>query len=36
MTTIEPEMLLSTEPESGFFQRFYDVLIAAFVPEMRL
>lgn len=32
----EKEMILTTEPESGFFKRFYNMLIAPIVPEMLL
>ena len=32
----EKEMILTSEPESGFFQRFYNMLIAPIVPEMLL
>jgi putative cardiolipin synthase len=32
----EREMILTTEPESSFFQRLYNTLIAPFVPEMLL
>jgi len=32
----EKEMILTSEPESGFFQRFYNSLIAPLVPEMLL
>ena len=32
----EKEVILTTEPESGFFQRLYNRLIAPFVPEMLL
>jgi putative cardiolipin synthase len=29
-------VILTSEPESGFFQRFYNMLIAPIVPEMLL
>ena len=32
----EQEVILTSEPESGFFQRFYNMLIAPIVPEMLL
>jgi putative cardiolipin synthase len=32
----EKEMILRSEPESGFFKRFYNSLIAPIVPEMLL
>ncbi|RZL87540.1 MAG: phospholipase D family protein [Variovorax sp.] len=32
----EKEMVLTTEPEAGFFMRFYNSLIAPIVPEMLL
>lgn len=32
----EKEVVLTTEPESSFFQRFYNMLIGPFVPEMLL
>jgi putative cardiolipin synthase len=32
----EKEMVLTSEPESSFFQRFYNSLIAPIVPEMLL
>jgi len=32
----EKEMILHSEPESGFFKRFYNSLIAPIVPEMLL
>ncbi len=32
----EQEVVLTTEPESGFFKRFYNSLIAPIVPEMLL
>lgn len=32
----EKELILRSEPESGFFKRFYNSLIAAIVPEMLL
>ncbi|VTU21773.1 Major cardiolipin synthase ClsA [Variovorax sp. SRS16] len=32
----EKEMILTSEPESSFFQRFYNSLIAPIVPEMLL
>ena len=32
----EKEMILTSEPESSFFQRFYNMLIAPVVPEMLL
>ncbi|MDH6594740.1 putative cardiolipin synthase [Variovorax sp. TBS-050B] len=32
----EKEVILTSEPESGFFQRFYNMLIAPLVPEMLL
>ena len=32
----EKEMILTTEPESGFFKRLYNRVIAPFVPEMLL
>ena len=32
----EKEMILTREPESGFWQRFYNMLIAPIVPEMLL
>ncbi|HEY2255637.1 MAG TPA: phospholipase D family protein [Variovorax sp.] len=32
----EKEVILSSEPESGFFKRFYNALIAPIVPEMLL
>ncbi|MBJ2154825.1 phospholipase D family protein [Variovorax sp. IB41] len=32
----EKEVILTSEPESGFFQRFYNMLIAPIVPEMLL
>jgi len=32
----EKEMILTSEPESGFFQRLYNRLIAPIVPEMLL
>jgi len=32
----EKEMILTSEPESGFFKRFYNSLIAPIVPEMLL
>jgi putative cardiolipin synthase len=32
----EKEIILTAEPESGFFQRFYNMLIAPLVPEMLL
>lgn len=32
----EKEMILTSEPESGFFQRFYNTLVAPIVPEMLL
>ncbi|VWX63589.1 putative cardiolipin synthase [Burkholderiales bacterium 8X] len=32
----EKEMILNSEPESTFFQRFYNSLIAPIVPEMLL
>jgi putative cardiolipin synthase len=32
----EKEVILTTEPESGFFKRLYNRVIAPFVPEMLL
>jgi putative cardiolipin synthase len=32
----EKEVILTAEPEAGFFQRFYNMLIAPIVPEMLL
>jgi len=32
----EKEMILTSEPEAGFFQRFYNSLVAPIVPEMLL
>ena len=32
----EKEMILTSEPESGFFKRLYNSLIAPIVPEMLL
>jgi putative cardiolipin synthase len=32
----ENEIILNTEPESGFFKRLYNNIIAPFVPEMLL
>jgi putative cardiolipin synthase len=32
----EKEVILTSEPESGFFQRFYNMLISPIVPEMLL
>lgn len=32
----EKEMVLTTEPEAGFWQRFYNTLVAPIVPEMLL
>ncbi|MDM0020247.1 phospholipase D family protein [Variovorax saccharolyticus] len=32
----EKEIILTSEPESGFFKRFYNSLIAPIVPEMLL
>ena len=32
----EKELILTAEPESDFFQRFYNMLIAPIVPEMLL
>ncbi|MFH0131488.1 phospholipase D family protein [Variovorax sp. VaC1] len=32
----EKEVILTAEPESGFFKRFYNMLIAPIVPEMLL
>ena len=32
----EKEMVLTSEPEASFFQRFYNRLIAPIVPEMLL
>ena len=32
----EKEIILTVEPESGFFLRFYNKLIAPIVPEMLL
>jgi putative cardiolipin synthase len=32
----EKEMILTSEPESGFFKRVYNMLIAPIVPEMLL
>ncbi|VTY39012.1 Cardiolipin synthase C [Xylophilus ampelinus] len=32
----EKEMVLTSEPEAGFWQRFYNTLIAPVVPEMLL
>lgn len=32
----ENEMILTSEPESSFFQRFYNTLVAPIVPEMLL
>ncbi len=32
----EKEVILTSEPESSFFQRFYNLLIAPLVPEMLL
>jgi putative cardiolipin synthase len=32
----EKEMILRSEPEAGFFKRFYNSLIAPIVPEMLL
>jgi len=32
----EKEVILTSEPEAGFFQRFYNSLVAPIVPEMLL
>jgi putative cardiolipin synthase len=32
----EKELILTSEPEAGFFQRFYNSLVAPIVPEMLL
>jgi len=32
----EKEIILTSEPEAGFFQRFYNSLVAPIVPEMLL